>query len=548
MMGLSNYGIKRMLPRLIIGAILVNASFYICALAVDLSNILGYALKEMLTSMKPEDILIDSDKINDFAMWTNATTAILAGGAIAGGAIVIGTAAGGLLATALGALIPLLLASIFAVIVAFLILLARQAIIIILIVISPLAFVAYLLPNTESLFDKWRKIFTTLLVMFPLMSLLFGGSQLAASIIQQAGVTTAGSGDAQGKIVGIFLWIGGLAVLFIPLFITPLLIKFSGGVLGKLAGVVNNKNKGVLDRANKFSEDKLENMRMRHAGQALRGEGRGMGVRGWGARRAKRNTNYKDMLKSGQEAAEAGFDFSDETARGHRAQTNLNKTAVSAANMAQNRTLANALANGTALPGTALGAAAAGDDDVAEAINAQTTKATAEAIKDVELSAQFAPGDLNALEDAFRDATAAGNTVSARAFQNMLLGTNAGRERLHGIMGGGTAHGGAGIEAGMGGDMRDSLRQNILSNHGSLKDKDKSLGDWAGHAGTGRSLDNIATDAGTWSGLSADQFVQLSAGAQMRAGAHLSPQTRANLGLDQYRGRVDRAAAAAHGL
>ena len=38
--GFSNYNLKRMLPRLIIGAILVNTSFWIAALGVDLSNVL----------------------------------------------------------------------------------------------------------------------------------------------------------------------------------------------------------------------------------------------------------------------------------------------------------------------------------------------------------------------------------------------------------------------------------------------------------------------------------------------------------------------------
>ncbi|MEO7904841.1 MAG: hypothetical protein ABIR91_03550, partial [Candidatus Saccharimonadales bacterium] len=42
--GMSNYGIKKLLPRIIIAAILVNVSYWICAIAIDLSNILGYSL------------------------------------------------------------------------------------------------------------------------------------------------------------------------------------------------------------------------------------------------------------------------------------------------------------------------------------------------------------------------------------------------------------------------------------------------------------------------------------------------------------------------
>ena len=44
--GISNYGIKRLLPRLIIAALAVNLSFYICAILVDISNIAGYSLQD----------------------------------------------------------------------------------------------------------------------------------------------------------------------------------------------------------------------------------------------------------------------------------------------------------------------------------------------------------------------------------------------------------------------------------------------------------------------------------------------------------------------
>ena len=43
--GIDNYGIKRILPKLIVVAILVNLSYLICVVCVDLSNILGSSLK-----------------------------------------------------------------------------------------------------------------------------------------------------------------------------------------------------------------------------------------------------------------------------------------------------------------------------------------------------------------------------------------------------------------------------------------------------------------------------------------------------------------------
>ena len=46
--GLSNYDVKKMLPRLIIVVIAVNLSFYICAALVDLSNIIGAGLYNLI--------------------------------------------------------------------------------------------------------------------------------------------------------------------------------------------------------------------------------------------------------------------------------------------------------------------------------------------------------------------------------------------------------------------------------------------------------------------------------------------------------------------
>ena len=54
--GLDNYGIKRMLPKLIIGVIVVNASFYICGLLVDLSNVVGSSAFNFVSATAVGDI------------------------------------------------------------------------------------------------------------------------------------------------------------------------------------------------------------------------------------------------------------------------------------------------------------------------------------------------------------------------------------------------------------------------------------------------------------------------------------------------------------
>ena len=49
--GINNYGVKKSLPRLIVTAMVVNFSFLFCAIAVDISNILGNGLKDLLAGI-----------------------------------------------------------------------------------------------------------------------------------------------------------------------------------------------------------------------------------------------------------------------------------------------------------------------------------------------------------------------------------------------------------------------------------------------------------------------------------------------------------------
>ena len=49
-----------------------------------------------------------------------------------------------------------------------------------------------------------------------------------------------------------------MVVQVIPLALTPIILKLSGGVLGKFAGFVNDKNKGLYDRSKNWSKDRRE--------------------------------------------------------------------------------------------------------------------------------------------------------------------------------------------------------------------------------------------------------------------------------------------------
>lgn len=178
--GINNYGIKKLLPRLVIGAILVNVSYYVCQLMVDLSNILGFELK---------NFLVDTARtVTSSAVFP---TEGLTGTKTSGGAL--GLIAGGILGIAaiVWFLLPVLFLGVSTVVITCLvviaILLMRKALIILLVVLSPIAFVAYLLPNTEGYFQKWIRMFWQLLMVFPIVGMLFGAGQLASAVILVSG-------------------------------------------------------------------------------------------------------------------------------------------------------------------------------------------------------------------------------------------------------------------------------------------------------------------------------------------------------------------------
>ena len=245
--GISNYGVKKMLPRLIIAAVLVNLSFTICAILLDLSNIAGYAFQDAFMGIK-NTISTVGENTSTWT-WSEVISTALSNGALAVGA---GYAVSLALTTELlPMLVPAATLAGLTLLFILLIMAARQALIIILIIVSPLAFVCYLLPGTEKWFKKWRDSFLTMLVFFPAFAVVFGGAQLAGIIIIQ---------NASGP-NGAIMHILGMLVQIIPLAITPLIMKLSGGVLGKFAGFVNDKNKGLYDRTKNWSKDRRETIK-----------------------------------------------------------------------------------------------------------------------------------------------------------------------------------------------------------------------------------------------------------------------------------------------
>ena len=222
--GVSNYGIKKILPRLIIGALLVNLSYYLCQIFVDLSNILGHTLKDALES-GAGGIGTGSEATG----WGSAIAAAIVGGV---GVVVFAALAVG---------IPTLIAGFFAIMTVFIILVVRQAGIILLVAISPVAFAAWLLPNTEDLFKKWMKMFRGLLLVFPIISLLYGAGKLAGAILLSSATVDPNNPDETMQLVA-------LAATTMPLIATPFVLQNSLSSLGSIGAKIGRMSAGAHSR------------------------------------------------------------------------------------------------------------------------------------------------------------------------------------------------------------------------------------------------------------------------------------------------------------
>ena len=202
--GLSNYDVKKLLPRIIIFAIAINLSFYICMALVDLSTVLGKGMFGLLMGGSAGDAPQLVKHAQDTAGTLN----------IAGIALV---AVAAVLVILVGApIIMALLAIVFALIV-------RGIALMILVIVSPIAIALYLF-NSQGLskgFTMWLNNYIKLLLVYPLFMLVWGGSRVVSSLTDQS--------EANKFFV---LLIETICLITPALSIMPL-FKMSGDIMGK---------------------------------------------------------------------------------------------------------------------------------------------------------------------------------------------------------------------------------------------------------------------------------------------------------------------------
>lgn len=259
------YTIKKILPRLVIGVIATQLSFFLVGILVDISNVLGKGVGSLVSSVGGGGSGAFSGSIEFLG---GSTIEDLGAGLAVGGFLIW------LLITTLPAILIIALAI-------MLTLIFRQAIISILIVVAPLAFVSWILPNTEKYFKMWVNTLAKVLLMFPLIMLLISAGQLTGSLLTSGDVLSHDAADSDvAKSLQAF---GSLILTFAPYALIPYTFKFAGGAMGAIAGKINAAGaKGGVGVTKKIASKQNEYRKKTAAGATRLGSMR----RGGGVLRA----------------------------------------------------------------------------------------------------------------------------------------------------------------------------------------------------------------------------------------------------------------------
>ncbi len=228
--GFDQYTVKKILPRLVIASIMVQFSFLISGIIVDIGNVLGGGIGHLLSAV--------TDPSKGPASFTNLVGNLVTGSV----ASVAGLGAVAVLASWTVA-IPVLLGLLLSLLTVFLTLGARFLILAVLIAISPIAMLAWVLPNTRDFAAAWFEFFVRLVLMYPLVILIISVAGIVNQILPFSG-DTANSGSAAVAVALI-----KPLVVIAAFLIIPISFKLAGLALSRIHGLltgVAQQGKGLI--------------------------------------------------------------------------------------------------------------------------------------------------------------------------------------------------------------------------------------------------------------------------------------------------------------
>lgn len=225
------YTIKKILPRLLFAAVFIALSWDILEFLTQLSNDAGNGVRTIIYA--PFQALNENNQLGGGSSFV--LTLIGTGAALAFGWV-------GLLSFALTGLL--------AVLVAFAVLVFRKMLILLLVMMAPFAIAAYVLPNTNKLWDLWKGGLLSVLIVFPIISAFIAIGRVFA-------ITSFNATDGVQTVNQIM----AVIAYFAPYFLISLAFRLAGGFIATIGGFVNDRSRGAFDRLRNFRGNRMnENM------------------------------------------------------------------------------------------------------------------------------------------------------------------------------------------------------------------------------------------------------------------------------------------------
>jgi hypothetical protein len=232
------YTAKKTLPRILVAAILINLSIYIVGFLVDIFNVLGNGVSNIMLAPFGSTLNFSPSPGQQLGIFGFGFLGfILAGGGFIALVVAMFASFSTVIMAAFFAVLPFLLA----LLAIFITLVFRQGLILFLVMVSPIAFALYTLPNTQNLFKKWWDLMIEALLVYPIVLIIFTLSDiLSATVLEANGFTKdnfAGNlTSASNKLAALIAFF----MLVAPLFLIPFAFRLAGGTLSRAHALADN--------------------------------------------------------------------------------------------------------------------------------------------------------------------------------------------------------------------------------------------------------------------------------------------------------------------
>lgn len=236
------YTIKKLLPKMVVAIIIMQVSWDLFSWVVGIFDDIGHGLTNLM--------YVPFGGVGNMSLQHLLGHAGLSG---AGGDATLGfldwAAIGAGLALGYAyvfAMLGMATVAIISVLAGLFTLIFRKILIIMLLILSPLALVAWILPGTASYWKMWRENFIKALSMFPIAVGIIAAGRIFAQV--------AGTQDNGTLIALIFVLVG----FFGPLFILPKTFKWGGQAMQQAGNGIMKASSKISERPKKFFDKRQE--------------------------------------------------------------------------------------------------------------------------------------------------------------------------------------------------------------------------------------------------------------------------------------------------